>query len=89
MINAPITGYTYILPETADEKGIYVTDTSQMFAALEGETGERRKFGTLCNLLKIKTEYLHNGGNDAHVSTILMIFNCFIDLRNPDHSTHY
>ena len=67
MVNAPTSDRQFILPDNPEAVGCYVTDTSQMFAALEGETSERRRFGTMSALLKIKTEYLHNAGNDAHV----------------------
>lgn len=64
-----LTGSIFLLPEVTPDEGIYVIDTSEMFSALEGETSERRAFGKMCNLLRIRipTDCLHNAGNDAHV----------------------
>lgn len=59
----------YMLPEFAPDDGIYVVDTSEMFAALEGDIYERRAFRSACMLLHIPVVApLHNAGNDAHVS---------------------
>jgi hypothetical protein len=50
------------------DEGLFVVDTSDLFAALEGAgTVDRRSLGRVCNLLQLPTEYLHNAGNDAHV----------------------
>jgi DNA polymerase III epsilon subunit-like protein len=51
------------------DKGLFVVDTSDLFAGLEGaSTGDRRSLVRLCNHLQIQTENLHNAGNDAYVS---------------------
>ena len=40
-----------------------------MFAALEGESsGNKRSLERACRHLQIPTDFLHNAGNDAHVS---------------------
>ena len=50
------------------DEGLFVVDTSDLFAALEG-TGavDRRSLGRVCNLIQIPTQNLHNAGNDAYV----------------------
>jgi DNA polymerase III epsilon subunit-like protein len=49
-------------------KGIFVVDTIQLFAALEGDGGQNgRSLDRICKHLQIYPEYLHNAGNDAHV----------------------
>ncbi|TDL29582.1 hypothetical protein BD410DRAFT_780030 [Rickenella mellea] len=71
-ITAPLNGLTYLLPESAPDTGLYVVDTSDMFAAMEGYAGERSAFVRMANLLKIPTAYLHNAGNDAHYTLLAM-----------------
>ena len=74
-INAPLDGLSFILPETcadaetSETPKIYVIDTSELFAALEGDSGgQKRSLERVCRLLQIKsTEHLHNAGNDARV----------------------
>ena len=57
-----------MLPEAPPEDGIFIVDTSDLFAALEGEAGgNRRSLERVCRHLQITTTYLHNAGNDAHV----------------------
>jgi hypothetical protein len=57
------------------DEGLFVVDTSDLFAALEGAaTVDRRSLGRVCNLLQLPTEYLHNAGNDAYVGCRCMIF---------------
>jgi hypothetical protein len=64
-----LAGLTYVLPDITPDQGIFVIDTSDLFAALEGEgTNNRRSLDRVCKHLQIPTEYLHNAGNDAHVS---------------------
>lgn len=61
-------GLSYVLPDAMPDEGLFVVDTSDLFAALEGAgTVDRRSLGRVCNLLQLPTEYLHNAGNDAHV----------------------
>ena len=52
-------------PQTGE---VYVVDTADLFAALEGESGNTRSLERVCRHLQIPTQYLHNAGNDAHVS---------------------
>jgi hypothetical protein len=74
-INAPLDGLSFILPETcadaetSDTPKVYVIDTSELFAALEGDSGgQKRSLERVCRLLQIKsTQHLHNAGNDARV----------------------
>lgn len=65
-------GLSYALPDAMPDKGLFVIDTSDLFAALEGAgTADRRSLGRVCNLLQLPTEYLHNAGNDAYVGYLL------------------
>jgi hypothetical protein len=76
-IEAPLDGLSFFLPEScteaekSDTPKIYVVDTSELFAALEGDSGgQKRSLGRVCRLLQIKSEFtqhLHNAGNDARV----------------------
>jgi hypothetical protein len=79
-IEAPLDGLSFFLPdlcteaETSDTPKIYVVDTSDLFAALEGDSGgQKRSLERVCRLLQIKSEFtqhLHNAGNDARVSLL-------------------
>lgn len=79
-IDAPLDGLSFVLPEscteaeTSDTPKIYVVDTSELFAALEGDSGgQKRSLERVCRLLQIKptlTQHLHNAGNDARVMII-------------------
>ncbi|KAF8305387.1 hypothetical protein DL93DRAFT_2144637 [Clavulina sp. PMI_390] len=56
-----------MIPDSPPADGIYVVDTAEMFAALEGHSGERRNLERMCRLLKLKDlKHMHNAGNDAH-----------------------
>ena len=67
-VQAPIDGFTTVLPEAAPAKGLFVVDTKELFSALEGESfASQSKLERVCRLLGFKPEYLHNAGNDAHV----------------------
>lgn len=64
-----LTDFEYLLPDQTPDSGVYVIDTGDMFAALEGEaSGNKRSLERACRHLQIPTEFLHNAGNDAHVS---------------------
>jgi len=86
-IDAPLDGLSFFLPETcteaetSDTPKIYVVDTSELFAALEGDSGgQKRSLERVCRLLQIKstfTQHMHNAGNDARVMTILLPFPLF------------
>jgi hypothetical protein len=89
-IDAPLDGLSFFLPEsceeaqTSDTPKIYVVDTSELFAALEGDSGgQKRSLERVCRLLQIKstfTEHLHNAGNDARV-TLPSLTNFFFPRR--------
>lgn len=67
-IQANLTGLTYLLPDRAPDEGLYVIDTAELFAALEGSAdNNKRGLQQICRHLKIPVQYLHNAGNDAHV----------------------
>jgi hypothetical protein len=71
-VEAPLTGLAYMLPDATPDDGIWVIDTGDLFAALEGEPGgNKRGLERICRHLQIPTEWLHNAGNDAHVCTLL------------------
>lgn len=68
-LNVNLENMTYLMPDTIPNTGIFVIDTSDLVGALLGEgAGDKRSLEKTCNLLQIPTEYLHNAGNDAHVS---------------------
>ncbi len=76
-IEAPLEGLSFFLPESCaeaestDTLKIFVIDTAELFAALEGDSGgQKRSLERVCRLVQIKstvTEHLHNAGNDARV----------------------
>jgi hypothetical protein len=76
-LDAPLDGLSFFLPEScaeaesSDTPKIYVIDTAELFAALEGDSGgQKRSLERVCRLLQLKstlTEHLHNAGNDARV----------------------
>lgn len=68
-VGLPLEGLSYVLPDAMPDKGLFVVDTSDLFAGLEGaSTGDRKSLDRVCIHLQIPTESLHNAGNDAHVS---------------------
>jgi len=55
------------IPGTNPTSGIFIIDTADLFASLEGRSGERRGLERMCRLLKMyEVYYMHNAGNDAH-----------------------
>jgi len=67
----PLDGLTHIIPEKAPDSGLIAVDTSDLMGALLGEdSGNRTGLEKMCRLLGISTPYHHNGGNDAHVSSL-------------------
>lgn len=57
-----------MIPDTPPKEGIYVVDTAEVFAALEGNSGERRGLERMCRLLGMRElNFMHNAGNDAYV----------------------
>ncbi len=87
-IDAPLEELSFFLPEScaeaeaSDTNKIYVIDTSELFAALEGDSGgQKRSLERVCRLLQIKSEFtqhLHNAGNDARVRA-----DCLLILPSP------
>ncbi|CAL1700743.1 unnamed protein product [Somion occarium] len=66
-IDAPLSGLSFVLPETTPKEGLYVVDTAEMFAGLEGESGgNTRGLERMARLLGSYVENEHNAGNDAH-----------------------
>ena len=85
-VEAPLTGLAYMLPDATPNDGIWVIDTGDLFAALEGEPGaNKRGLDRVCRHLQIPTEWLHNAGNDAHVCICLDSTGTFI--LTPPYST--
>ncbi|KAI0650785.1 hypothetical protein C8Q79DRAFT_901946 [Trametes meyenii] len=57
----------YLLPDAPQKGEIYVVDTADLFATLEGDSsGNRRSLERVCRHLQIPSQFLHNAGNDAH-----------------------
>ncbi|KIM90889.1 hypothetical protein PILCRDRAFT_811386 [Piloderma croceum F 1598] len=72
-VEAPLTGLAYMLPDATPDDGIWVIDTGDLFAALEGEPGgNKRGLERVCRHLQIPTEWLHNAGNDAHYTLLAL-----------------
>ncbi|KDR83650.1 hypothetical protein GALMADRAFT_86044 [Galerina marginata CBS 339.88] len=72
-LGVDLTGLSYILPDNIPDTGIFVIDTSDLIGALLGEgAGDKRSLDKTCSLLQIRTEYLHNAGNDAHYTLLSM-----------------
>ena len=81
-IEAPLEDLSFILPESckeaeaSDTNKIYVVDTSELFAALEGDSGgQKRSLERVCRLLQVKSEFtqhLHNAGNDARCTYLAL-----------------
>jgi len=71
-LKADLNGLSYLLPDAMPEEGIFVVDTADLIGALlgEGSGGNNRGLEKTCALLQIKTDYLHNAGNDAHVRLV-------------------
>ena len=68
-LGVELAGLSYVMPDATPENQIYVVDTSDLIGALLGEgSGSRRGLQKTCHLLQIRTDFLHNAGNDAHVS---------------------
>lgn len=78
-LSAPINSPSPILPEScaASAKSgtpeIFTVDTAELFAALEGNGGaQKRSLEQMCRHLQVKTEYLHNAGNDARYTHLAL-----------------
>ncbi|KAF8591516.1 hypothetical protein K439DRAFT_1650751 [Ramaria rubella] len=72
-MGAPIDGISYTLPDLPPDQGIYVVDTSSLFAALEGRADETRSLSRMCALLQIPNlDRFHNAGNDSHFTMLAL-----------------
>ncbi|KAH7887666.1 hypothetical protein F5I97DRAFT_1861958, partial [Phlebopus sp. FC_14] len=72
-VDVQLPNMAFLLPDALPNDGTFVIDTSDLFAALEGEAGHnRRSLERVCRLLQIGTSYLHNAGNDAHYTSLAM-----------------
>jgi hypothetical protein len=68
-IQAPIANLVHTIPETTPKEGIFVVDTTDLYAVLKGEDGgNKRSLQNICSQLGVPYAFLHNAGNDAHVS---------------------
>ncbi|KAJ6554538.1 hypothetical protein B0H19DRAFT_1153971 [Mycena capillaripes] len=65
-LDAPINAAFYQLPDTMPTEGIFIVDTAVLFGALVGKVNNKSGLEQVCNHLGIKTEFLHNAGNDAY-----------------------
>jgi len=66
-IDAPLSGLNHFLPDVMPEEGLYVVDTTEVYAGLEGSsTGNTKSLDRVCKQMQINTKDLHNAGNDAY-----------------------
>ncbi|KAI1795205.1 hypothetical protein LXA43DRAFT_970852 [Ganoderma leucocontextum] len=64
----------HVLPDNPATGEIYVVDTIDLFAALEGDSSSNpRSLDRVCRHLQIETNFLHNAGNDAYYTLEAMI----------------
>ncbi|KAG9317407.1 hypothetical protein JVU11DRAFT_1606 [Chiua virens] len=72
-VEIQLPNMAFLLPDVLPQEGIFIIDTSDLFAALEGEAGgNRRSLERVCRHLQISTTYLHNAGNDAHYTMLAL-----------------
>ncbi|KAI9574729.1 hypothetical protein HD554DRAFT_2010921 [Boletus coccyginus] len=72
-VEVTLPSLAFMLPEIPPQDGTFVIDTSDLFAALEGEAGgNRRSLERVCRHLQVSTTYLHNAGNDAHYTMLAL-----------------
>ncbi|KAG6336841.1 hypothetical protein ID866_2237 [Astraeus odoratus] len=73
-VDAQLPNLAFLLPDVLPKDGIFVLDTSDLFAALEGEaSNNRRSLERVCRHLQVPISYLHNAGNDAHYTMLALI----------------
>ncbi|KAI6163017.1 hypothetical protein EDD17DRAFT_1693935 [Pisolithus thermaeus] len=73
-VDVQLPDVVFLLPDVLPKDGIFVLDTSDLFAALEGEGGgNRRSLERVCRHLQISTSHLHNAGNDAHYTMLALM----------------
>ncbi|KLO10176.1 hypothetical protein SCHPADRAFT_795168, partial [Schizopora paradoxa] len=65
-VDAQIEPYSFLLPDAFPQKGVFIIDTRDLFAALEGESMDRRSLERMALFLGISVKFLHNAGNDAY-----------------------
>ncbi|KAF8621635.1 hypothetical protein AX15_007653 [Amanita polypyramis BW_CC] len=66
-ITAPLSDMVYILPDSVPKEGIFVVDTSDLYAGLEGSSsGNKKSLDRICKQMQVPTKHLHNAGNDAY-----------------------
>ncbi|KAF9013818.1 hypothetical protein BDZ89DRAFT_963002 [Hymenopellis radicata] len=67
-IKAPVDSLSGCLPDYLPTAGMFLVDTSDLFATLlTDESFNRHKLEKMCDLLQIpNVGHLHNAGNDAH-----------------------
>ncbi len=71
-VDAQIEPYHFLLPDAFPRTSVFIVDTRDLFAALEGDATERRGLERMALLLRLPTKHLHNAGNDAHVRVLLL-----------------
>jgi len=71
-VDAQIEPYHFLLPDAFPRTGVFIVDTRDLFAALEGDATERRGLERMALLLRLPTKHLHNAGNDAHYTLAAM-----------------
>ena len=72
-LKVDLDGLLFTLPDSTPEKGIFTVDTAALIGGLLGEDNSgNRSLEKTCNLLQIPIQYLHNAGNDAHVSYLFL-----------------
>jgi hypothetical protein len=71
-IEAPLEGLSYILPESCQQSGLFVVDTTDLFGALMGDSNDRRSLERMGNQLGLAPTHLHNAGNDAHYTILAL-----------------
>ena len=72
-LEVDLSGKTDFIPDSRIDSGFFVVDTADLIGALVGESGNKRSLSKTCSLLQIPTEYMHNAGNDAHVSFLALL----------------
>ncbi|KAJ7179045.1 hypothetical protein C8R46DRAFT_1072301 [Mycena filopes] len=64
-LDAPLDGAVFELPEATPSEGVFIVDTAILYAGLVGDGQNTTSLKQVCNQLQIRTDYLHNAGNDA------------------------
>ncbi|KIL68062.1 hypothetical protein M378DRAFT_158568 [Amanita muscaria Koide BX008] len=66
-IEAPLSGLSYLLPDSIPKEGLFVVDTADVYAGLEGSSSHNKKsLDRVCKQMQMQAKYLHNAGNDAY-----------------------